>query len=266
MKRSFIFILSILALSSCKTEYERIRTSNEPEKIYNAAKQYYEKEDYLKAQSLYELVIPYYRGREEAEDLFYKFAYTHYNTGQYILASHYFNSFSKTFYNSPKKEECEFMAAYSNLQLSPNHRLDQSYSEKAIEEFQNFTNRYPNSERVAECNQIIDDLRLKLELKAFEQGQLYYNLNNYLSAISAFDNMLKDYPDSDKAETVRYLILKSSHEWAKNSIYTKKRERFNETLKRYKQFKSKYPNSEKIKEADDINNFALQEIKKLSNV
>ncbi len=266
MKNFSIIILCFLILSSCKTEFEKIRTSNDPERIFNAANKYYENGDYMKAQTMYELVIPFYRGKEAAEDLFYNYAYTHYNTGQYILANHYFKSFAKTFYNSPNREECEFMAAFSNVQLSPNHKLDQSYSQTAIEELQQFTNRYPESDRVQECNDLIDEIRLKLETKAFEQGQLYYNLNEYLSAISAFDNMIKDFPDTKRAAEVRYLVLKSSYEWAKKSIYTKREERYNETLKRFKQFKTKHARSEYFKDAQEIEKKTLEALKIISNV
>jgi len=79
MKKFFpIFISIVFILSSCKTEFEKVRTSNDPEMTYKAANQYFESENYLNAQVLYEIAIPYYRGKEEAEDLYYNFAYTHY--------------------------------------------------------------------------------------------------------------------------------------------------------------------------------------------
>jgi len=266
MKKIFfsIFLLSILV--SCKTKFEQIRTSNDPEAIYESATKYYKEGDYLKAQSLYELVIPYYRGKAEAEDVFYKYAYTHYHTNQFILASHYFSSFGKTFYNSPKKEEVEFMAAYSNILLSPNHKLDQTYSQKAVEELQGFINKYPQSDRVEECNKLIDELRLKMEDKAFEQGRLYYDLNNYISAITSFDNMLRDYPESKKTEEVRYLSLKASFKWAENSVYTKKQERYNETIKRAKQFMNKYKRSKYSDEVSKISEKSQKIIKTIKNV
>jgi len=220
----------------------------------------------MKAQTMYELVIPFYRGKEEAETLFYNYAYTHYNTDQFILANHYFSSFGRTFYNSPLKEECEFMAAYSNVQLSPNHKLDQTYSQQAIDELQQFANRYPESERVQECNELIDEIRLKLETKAFEQGELYYNLGEYLSAITAFDNMIKDFPDTKRVDEVRFIVLKSCYEWAKKSVFSKREERFNETLKRFKQFKTKHANSKYFDEAKEIEKITLKELKIISNV
>lgn len=259
----YICVLALFAMG-CKTEFEKIRTTNDPTFIYNKALEFYEQEEYGKSRSLFELVIPFYRGKKEAEELFYKYAYSHYYLGEYILASHYFNSFGKTFYNSEKREEAVYMAAYSNLQLSPNHRLDQSHSKQAIEEFQTFMNRFPNSSRVAECNEIIDELRAKLELKAYEEGKLYYDLKNYNSSITSFDNMLKDFPDTKRIQEIHYLIVKSSYQWAEKSVYEKRKERYNETIKRYNRFVKKYPNSIYSRELSTILKDSQTALKELS--
>jgi outer membrane protein assembly factor BamD len=76
-------------------------------------------------------------------------------------------------------EEAEYMTAFCQYKLSPSFRLDQEPSLKAINAFQDFANKYPESERVPECNEHIDELRAKLEEKAYEEGMLYYNLSQF---------------------------------------------------------------------------------------
>ena len=256
----------IVLVSSCKTDYEKVRTSNDPKLMYEAANQYYADGNYLNAQALYELSIPYYRGKEEAEDLYYKFADTHYQLGEYILSSHYFKNFATSFYASPKKEEAEYMAAYSQYKLSPSHKLDQSYSGEAIDALQSYMNTYPESERVAECTKLIDEIRAKLELKAFEEGKLYFDLKNYNSSIKSFENMLKDFPETKRGEEVRYLILKSSINWATKSVFEKKEERLEESLKKYNTFLRKYPESSYQDDVAEIYETYQEEIKILENV
>lgn len=251
-----------MLLASCKTQYEQIRTSNDPKRMLTAADKYYEDGSYIKAISLYELLIPSYRGQDEAEQLFYNFAYAHYNTGQYILASHYFKNFSTTYYNSEHREETSFMSAFSKYKMSPNHKLDQSGSEEAIDDFQTFLNKYPNSERVAQCNEIIEEIRGKMELKAYDQGKLYYKQNQFESAIQSFENMLKDFPESKKSEEVRFLIAKSSFEFAANSIYEKRRERYTLVLEKCKQFKKKFPKSKYSKNISKFSATAEKKLKK----
>lgn len=250
-------------LIACKSEFERVRTSNNPEMLYSKALEYYENEDWVKAQTLLELSIPNYRGKEEAEELFLKFAYTHYYNNEFILSAHYFKSFSSTFYNSDKKEEAEFMSAYSNYRLSPNPRLDQTYTEKAIDGFQLFVNTFPKSDRVAECNELIDEMRAKLEKKAILQGELYYNIGQYEAAVKSFSNMLNDFPDAQEGEKVRYLMLKATYEFANKSIYGKKLERFQDAEVLYKKFIKKHPSSKYSKEVEDIHSNTVEELKKL---
>jgi outer membrane protein assembly factor BamD len=251
---------------SCKTEFETVRTSGDPEVIYKKALEYYEQEEYYKAQDLFEIAIPYYRGKELAEDLYYKYSYTFYYNGEYILASHYFNNFARTFYNSPKKEETEYMSAYAHYQMSPNYKLDQTYTEKAIEEFQRFANIHPNSERIPEINKLIDEMRAKLERKAFESAKLYYDIGQFQAAVQTFDNVLKDYPGSPKSEEARFLKLKAALTLAENSVYEKQEERFMETLNHYNEFIKKHPRSRKAKEADQILENSKKELKKFGRV
>ena len=263
MKSSLYILLIAVLFTSCKSEFEVIRTSNDPERIYKRALKYYDTEDYDKAQALLELSIPNYRGKEEAEDLYYKYANTYYELGEYILAAHYFSSFAKTFYNSDQKEDAEFMSAYSNYRLSPNSRLDQTYTIKAIEEFQTFVNTHPKSPRVADCNNLIDEMRAKLEQKAFDQGRLYYNIGQYQSAVKSFSKLLSEFPETTRSEEVRFLMLKSSYELAQKSIYEKKEERYEETISQYNKFNKKHAASKYAAQAKDIKKNTENELKKL---
>ena len=266
-KRSYILFLCVIAigLGACKSAFEEVRTSNDPPRILAAANKFFEDEEYFRAQQLYELIIPYYRGKKEAEDLFYNYTYTFYNQSQYILAAHYFNNYTKTFYNSPRKEEMAFMSAFSNYRMSPNAKLDQTPSEQAIEELQLFINTYPSSDRVDECNKLMDEIRSKLELKSFNEGQLYYDLKSYQAAISSLENTLKDFPETTRAEELRYLIVKSNEQLARKSVYEKMEERLENTITIADKFLKKYPKSTHKRELRDIISFCNNELKRFTN-
>lgn len=259
----FIVFGFLLFLIACKSEFELIRTSNNPEKIYEAANKYYDEGDYDRAISLFDIVIQYYRGRQEAENMFYKYAYAHYKLNDFILAQTYFKNFSSTFANSIYREEAEFMSAYSHYRQSPNYKLDQTPTIKAIEGFEQFINMYPDTERAAEANRLIDELRKKLELKSVEQGMLYYKIGDYQAATVTFQNTIKDFPESKKMEEIRFLILKSSYILAVNSIYEKQQERFSETIQNYEKFVKKHPRSSYSREASKIYKDSKEQLKNL---
>lgn len=254
MKARYIFFIGLLVLgfASCKSEFEKVRLSGDPKVMLEKADAYYEEGEYLKAQTLYELVIGHFKGLDEAEDIYYKYASTYYNLDQYILASYYFKRFSTTYAASSKREDAEFNAAYCSYLLSPRYRLEQSHTEEAIEALQQFTNDYPQSQKVVQCNALIDELRGKLEQKAFTAAELYFNMQRYEAAIRYFDNMLKDFPETDRAEEIRYLACRSAFLWADNSFYSKQKDRFTEALERLNRFKRRYPNSTYTKSVEKM--------------
>lgn len=251
----------ILLSSACKSSYETVRTSGNAEMITTKAFEYYEKKEYQKAQTLFDLVLTSLRGDPRAEKAYYYYAYTHYYLKQYLLAAYYFKNFSNTFLNSPFREEAAYMSAYSNYQLSPIYRLDQTNTQTAIDEFQLFTNLFPKSSRVDECNKLIDELRRKQEEKAFGEGELYYNLKQYQASVISFDNLLRDYPESPDVERVRYLIAKGNYQLSNNSIVEKKEERYKETIVRCNDFLEKYPSGKYSKEIKQIRQDAEKTLK-----
>lgn len=255
-----------LLVGACRSEFEQVRTSGDPAQILTKANEYYDAGEWIRAQTLYELVVAPYRGRPEAEEIGMRLAYTYYNTQQYILGSYYFKNFAQTYGASPRKEEADFMAAYSNYQLSPTFRLDQSYTLKAIEGFEEFANQYPNSERVAESNALIDEMRAKLERKDFESAQLYYELQQYQSAVRTFENLLRDYPDTDRAEEIRYLVVRAAYQLASNSFIERQQERFQEVLPRARLFLRRYPDSEYRNEVADMLEQSEERLNQLQDV
>ena len=260
---SLTVLLFSLLLLGCRSEFETIRTSNDPGLILQKADAYYEAEEYQRAQTLYELVIAPYRGRAEAEQIAYRYAYTYYYTEQYVLASYYFKNFATTYGGSPLREEAEFMSAYSNYQLSPVYRLDQSYSVKAIEGFEEFANRFPNSERVDEANRLIDEMRAKMELKDFESAKLYVDIERYESALVSLENVLKEYPETQRAEEIRYLMTTVQYEFANRSFRLRKPERLEATIELANNFLARFPDSQY---RDEVNTLLIKSQKELNDL
>lgn len=270
MKNSLLISLVALGFillgTSCKSEFERIRTSGDPANILERAHAYYEAEEYLKAQTLYELIVSSYRGRPEAEQIAYNYAYTYYYLEQYILAAYYFDNFAKTYGASSLQEEAEFMHAYSNYNLSPIYRLDQTYTLKAIEALEEFANQHPTSDRVQECNRLIDEMRAKLEVKDFEAANLYFDLKQYQSAIRSYENLLIEFPDTKKAEEIRYRMIESAFLLAENSFVERQTERYEDMVERAEAFSNRYRGGEYIIEVQEMLSDAQKRLKQLQDV
>ena len=79
---------------------------------------------------------------------------------------------------------------------SPSHSLDATYTQKAIGELQEYLDKYPNGNKIIECEKHIKELNKKLIFGAFENIKQYYTTEYYKSAIISLNNMLIDYPGS----------------------------------------------------------------------
>lgn len=251
MKKLFWLLILPLIFISC-SRFQRLQKSTDNEAKYNAAVKYYEKKDYYHALQLFEELVSVYRGTTKAEMSYYYYAYCTYYVDDYISAAYHFSTFTQSYPNSQYAEEMQYMFAYCYYIDSPVATLDQTSTLMAIEKFQLFINKYPSSSRVAEANQRIDELRLKLETKQFMNAKQYYRTENYKAAVTAFELLKKDYPSGTFDEEASFLIFKSEYEYARQSVEAKKGERYREAREYYLEFIDKFPQSRYLREAEKL--------------
>jgi outer membrane protein assembly factor BamD len=243
-------VFMIFVTGSC--EYHKLKKSKNPEVKTQAAHDYYDAGKFAKALPLYEDIILMKRNTQGYEKILYRYADSYYQVKDYILAGYYFRKFTEAFPKSEYAEDAQFMSAYCYYLDAPKTTLDQEATYTAINEFSLFLSKYSNSDKVGQCNELIDELREKLEKKAFDNASLYYDLGHYKAAVTALQNTLKDFPDTQYEEKTRFLIFKAAYTYADKSISSKQPERYRDAEKYYKQFISRFPNSESRKEADKL--------------
>lgn len=267
----FIFgVISVLILGCSTARISKIERTGDFEELYQAAVAYYEIGKYDKAKLYLERITPYYRGTLESEKIKYYWAYSEYYLGYYQLAAYQFKEFYRTYGRSPFAENAQYMEAYSLYLDSPDAELDQTSSEEAVVAMQNFLNRYPASEHYLEANQMIDELQVRFEKKAYETAKLYYRLTtglsyrNYLeAALVSFETFKNDFPDSNYNEELLYLSVDVSFKLADNSIRSKKKERFEKMFDLYDEFKMKYPESEYLGTIEDYYDRSQEELTRI---
>lgn len=261
-----VFAVLMIILGSCKSKYEKLKASNDNAKKYSEAIKLYNKREYTKALGLFDDLTTRYRGHEGAEDLFYYDAYANYKLKDYTAAGYHFKQFADTYPSSPRAEECRFMAAYCYYLDSPIYSLDQANTSTAIEKLQLFINLYPKSDRVAEASKLIQNLRDKLEQKAYANAKLYLTIGDYQAAVIAFNNTLRDYPDTKYAEELEYLTIRAQYEYAKHSNEFTQEERYGLAITYADQFAEKYPKSAFLKEAGDYKKYSINDIARAKRV
>ncbi|TLX78446.1 outer membrane protein assembly factor BamD [Labilibacter sediminis] len=256
MKKLLVVLIIIPFVLSC-SQYQKVLKSTDYELKYSKAMEYYEKEDYMRAATLLNELQGVYRGTDKAESITYTYANCLYGLNDYLMGGHYYRQFVKTYPTSDLNEECQFMSAYCYYMQSPKARLDQTDTYNAINEFQLFVNIYPSSSRVEEANRLMDELRDKLVYKSYLNARLYFDLgnymgNNYMSAVIAAQNSLKEFPDTKYREELSFLILEAKYIQAANSVFEKKEARMREAIDEYFSFINEFPESEYTKRAVKI--------------
>jgi outer membrane protein assembly factor BamD len=253
---SFILVVT-LGFTSC-SDYQKVLNKGSVTEQYQMATQMYEEQKFNKAIQLFEKITPSYRGKPQMERIQYMVAQAHYNTKQYSLAAYYFDKFAKNYPKSSKLEEAAYLSAHSYYKSSPIYSLDQKDTNEAINALQNFIYKYPNSNRVVDANNYIKELTAKLERKAFSVAKQYYHLEDYIAAVMAFDNFVKEFLGTDLKEEALYLKFKSGYELGMNSIITKKENRINDAIKYFDRLKRSFPETKYLKESEimlaDLNN------------
>ena len=275
-KYIIIALVSGSVLTSCG-EYNKVLKSTDYEYKYEAAKSYFGKGQNTKAAAILEELITILKGTDKAEESLYMLGMTYYNQGDFITASHYFSTYYNTYPRGTYTEQARFYSGKALFLDTPEPRLDQSSTYKAIQELQMFMEYFPASNRHQEAQQMIFDLQDKLVMIDYMAARLYYDLgsytgnssysttgNNYLACIVTAQNALKDYPYTKLREDISILLLRAKYDMANESVEEKKEERMRDAIDEYYAFKNEFPESKYIKEVENIYKDAKKYVKEIN--
>ncbi len=262
-KNRHLIILAIgivVVISACNGSQKVLKSGNNEMK-FEAGMDLYEKGDYNKALQFFDLLRAVYRGTDKGEKLTYYTADCYYQMQDFQIASYYFGQYVQLYPRGEFAEESAYLTAYCKYLESPRASLDQTNTFLALRELQSFIDMYPASPKVSEANQLMDDLRYKLEIKNYRIAVLYFRMGDYQAAITSFENLLDDYPDTEFQEEVLFSITEAYFSYAEKSVYTKKQERYEKTVEAFNNLRYLYPESTYLSVAEQYNERALDHLK-----
>jgi len=228
-------LLIVFLMTSCG-EYARVLKSTNYSLKKEMAIEYYNKKKYNKALTLFEELYGLIRGGSDAEDITYYFAYCHFRVGDYLLSNYFFDLFNSTYPRSPRFEETFYMSGYSLYRAAPENHLDPTSTRDAINRMQVYLDRFPQGQHVQDANKFIEELRGRLEMKAFRAATMYFDQGYYVSAVKAYEYVLREYPDTQKRPEILYQILRANFLYAKRSVRSKRFERYSEVSNNFTKF------------------------------
>jgi len=251
-----IFLLLILVILACAPGEVKIYDS--PGDQYEYAKKLYEEKEYDMAAEAFQTVIFRFHGTSLADSVTYYVGMCYYSQKDYILAVSEWKRLRSNYPNSPLADDAHYMIAKSYFMDSPkNVGLEQDAIKDAIREVDNFFEDFPNSPYRQNARDLLDSCYGRIAHKDYENGEVYYKLNDYPAAKVYFEEVVtkhskskwvgkalfrlaeidmkqKKYDDS-KAKFTNFLNAFPNHEWV---------EKANKKLKKVEELISEQKSSE----------------------
>jgi outer membrane protein assembly factor BamD len=245
----FVFIASIYYGCGSKDATRHLSAEQE---FHLGMKKFYN-EDYLEAIDEFRIVSLQFMGSRVADSAQFYMAECRFLREEYILAAFEYDLLLTTMPSSVFVPRARFKRATCYYELSPKSTLDQNYTRKAVDEYQEFLEYHPKDSLAPVAEKRILELNTKLAKKDYENGITYMHMEYYKAATFYFDQVLEKYHDTKYAEPS---LLKK----AEALMYRKKFASAKETLER---FIEKYPDSALISDAKkmkvDIENKIVDE-------
>ncbi|MDR3340144.1 MAG: outer membrane protein assembly factor BamD [Candidatus Symbiothrix sp.] len=239
-------------------EYNNVLKNPDMNVKYDYAKKYFDAGKYSRAATLLEEVVQMTRTTSRGEEAMYLLAQSYYRMKDYLTASEYFRTYYTTYSRGEYAELARYYSAHCLYLESPDPRLDQTDTYKAMQEFQSFIEVYPQSEKKEESESAMFELQEKLAFKELISVKLYYNLGdyviyafpggNYLSCVITAQNAMHSYPYSKYREDFMYYVFKSKYEMALRSVEEKKEFRYRDVADEYFAYANDYPSGKYLKE------------------
>ncbi len=263
--RYILPLLCCLLLAGCG-EYQKVLKSRDADYKYQMALQYFNQGEYVRSQTLLEDVSTYFKGTERAQDVTIYLARSYMGQKSYSSAAEYYQAYLRNYPKGKYAMEAQFQVGHCYYLDSPDARLDQDLTYRAIDAYDLFMQTYPESQYVQQAYKEQNELYDKLAYKELLNARLYYKLgtylgNNYLSCEITARNALRDYPTNSHQEELSWLILAAKYQQMVHSVADKQEERAQDAEDEYYNFTTEYPESKHRQQAERMG----AEIKKKLN-
>ena len=256
----FIIVLAMLAMASCKSQYEIMLNSNDADAKYDAAFLYFNEGKYSKAAAMFESLSVLTNGTERDDTVRYFWGLSNYRYKDYYTAETNFTQFIESYPRSPFTSDARYLRIDCLYRSTLRYELDQTPTYAAINAISEYILEFPDTPHMQECRDMLTDLNERLDKKAFESARLYYKMEDYRAARVALRNVLKDDSENVYREDVLYYIAMSSYNFARLSVPAKQKERYLTFIDDYYNFIGEIPESHYRKELDAINRKAQKAI------
>ena len=166
MRNLILAVAAVIAVCSCKSQYEMLLNSNDADAKYEAAFEYFNNGKYTKASSLFESLAMLTEGTERDDTVRYYWGLSNYKSKDYYTADTNFEKFLESYPRSPFASEARYLRLDCLYLQTLRYELDQTPTYKAMNEISEYILEYPSSSHIATCRDMLIDLGERLDREA----------------------------------------------------------------------------------------------------
>ncbi|MBI3252307.1 MAG: outer membrane protein assembly factor BamD [Candidatus Omnitrophica bacterium] len=123
--------------------------------------------------------------------------------GEYEEAQKAFQTVVDEYPSSTLVAQARYQIAYSSMQASKKSQYNETYADRAIEEFQGFKENFPASKQSVEAEEAIKALRNKKAMTQLDVADFYEKQNKFASARVYYQDLITQYPETPASAEAR---------------------------------------------------------------
>ncbi|MGM0417984.1 MAG: outer membrane protein assembly factor BamD [Thermodesulfobacteriota bacterium] len=198
MKKIFLVLIILAITSGCGLFHKD--TEKTATELLAEARIEYQDEDYRDAIELFQQLINWYPFSKHVTEAEIKIADAYFEMEKYNEAIRAYNSFERLHPLNPEAEKASFRIAQSFYKQVYSIDRDQTNTREALKHFNRFLKSYPDSKYSKKAEEKAKDCIRRLADSELYVGNFYFKQEAFEAAEQRFNNIIKNYPETDAAE------------------------------------------------------------------
>ena len=246
-----VSILLVAALVAGCAGGGRLRYDT-PQEAFDKGMERYNAGKYERAAQYFQGAFDFGRTHEWADDAQLYLARAYRGNKEYILAASEYSRFVEIYRGDERVPLAEFERAMTYADRSPIYQLDQSDTQRGIDVFNLYMQRYPNHDSIVVAERQVRALREKLARKQFNTAQLYERRELYEAAAFYYEVVFDKYPDTPWADDALVGAIRVYIGFSDQSIVASQPARLQKAIDHYQRLLQIFPDSELLKDAEAL--------------
>ncbi len=235
-----------------------------PQEAYDKGVAEYNRGRYDRAAQYFQGVFDFGRAVAVAADAQLMLARSYRANKEYIIAANEYSRFGDLYRTDPRIGDAEFERAMTQFEQSPQFELDQGPTERSIEQFNLFLQRYPAHDSVQAAARRVGELREKLAYKQFFNAQQYERRGLFEAAGLSYEVVFDKFPETPLADDALLGAIRSYISFSGQSIAQRQAERLQKAVDHYQRLIQIFPESEHTDAATELYQQAIARIEELA--